>query len=82
MIVEGASDEEIIGYLTPRYGDFVLYRPPFRATTALLWLSPLVLLLLAIGIAWRVLRPGNRGAVAPADEESRARIRARLEKPE
>jgi cytochrome c-type biogenesis protein CcmH len=44
---EGASDSEIIGFMVARYGDFVLYRPPFKATTLLLWLGPL--LLLAIG---------------------------------
>lgn len=80
MIVSGASDEEVVAYLTARYGDFVLYRPPFRATTAVLWLSPVLLFLLAAGLAWRLLRAGGRSQVRePVDEATRARIRASLE---
>lgn len=47
----GKDDKEVIDYLTTRYGDFVLYRPPFKPLTYLLWLGPL--LFLGIGIvAW------------------------------
>jgi cytochrome c-type biogenesis protein CcmH len=41
---QGASDSEILDYMVARYGDFVLYRPPFKLTTVLLWLGPLLLL--------------------------------------
>src|SRR6266853_5678800 len=41
----GKSDQEIITFLTERYGDFVLYKPPVKATTYLLWFGPFVLLL-------------------------------------
>src|SRR5713226_7788722 len=41
----GKSDQEIIGFLTQRYGDFVLYRPPVKPSTYLLWFGPFVLLL-------------------------------------
>ena len=44
MIERGMSDEQIRSYMTDRYGDFVLYKPPFKATTALLWAGPAVLL--------------------------------------
>jgi len=40
----GASDAEIVDYMVARYGDFVLYRPPLKLTTALLWFGPLLLL--------------------------------------
>ena len=40
----GASDSEIVDYMVARYGDFVLYRPPLKLTTALLWFGPLLLL--------------------------------------
>jgi cytochrome c-type biogenesis protein CcmH len=46
---QGASDSQIIDFMVERYGDFVLYRPPFKATTLLLWFGPL--LLLAAGAA-------------------------------
>ena len=41
----GKSDREIIAFLTQRYGDFVLYKPPVKATTYLLWFGPFVFLL-------------------------------------
>jgi cytochrome c-type biogenesis protein CcmH len=44
QIRAGKSDREVIDYLTARYGDFVLYRPPFKPLTWLLWLGPLVFL--------------------------------------
>lgn len=40
----GKSDKEILAYLTARYGDFVLYRPPVKKTTYLLWFGPFILL--------------------------------------
>jgi cytochrome c-type biogenesis protein CcmH len=43
-IRQGASDSQIIDFMVERYGDFVLYRPPFKATTFLLWFGPLLLL--------------------------------------
>src|SRR5207245_11469173 len=41
---QGASDSEIVDYMVARYGDFVLYRPPVKATTLMLWFGPLLLL--------------------------------------
>ncbi len=47
MIAKNMSDQEIVDFLVERYGDFVLYRPPLRVTTTVLWIGPF--LLLAIG---------------------------------
>ena len=44
QVAAGRSDDEIVGFLVQRYGDFVLYEPPFKATTALLWIGPFLLL--------------------------------------
>jgi cytochrome c-type biogenesis protein CcmH len=53
----GASDSEIVDYMVARYGDFVLYRPPFKLTTVLLWFGPLLLLAAGfIVLLRRVLR--------------------------
>ena len=41
---QGSSDSEILAYMVARYGDFVLYRPPLKLTTVLLWFGPLLLL--------------------------------------
>src|SRR5262245_60071889 len=50
QIRAGKSDQEIIAFLTQRYGDFILYRPPVRPKTYLLWFGPFVLLLLGLSI--------------------------------
>ena len=44
MIAKNMSDQEILDFLVQRYGDFVLYRPPLKATTTFLWLGPFLLL--------------------------------------
>ena len=44
MIAKDMSDKDIIDFLVTRYGDFVLYRPPLKPTTMLLWLGPFLLL--------------------------------------
>ncbi len=45
MIAKNMSDKEIIDFLVTRYGDFVLYRPPLKTTTTLLWVGPFLLLI-------------------------------------
>jgi cytochrome c-type biogenesis protein CcmH len=60
----GRSEQEILDFMVERYGDFVLYRPPVKATTALLWSGPFVLL--AIGIAGGVLIVRRRRELASA----------------
>ncbi|HVS20624.1 MAG TPA: cytochrome c-type biogenesis protein [Pyrinomonadaceae bacterium] len=52
----GKSDQEIIGFLTQRYGDFVLYKPPVKSTTYLLWFGPFVLLLAGIALLFRYIK--------------------------
>ncbi len=52
----GKTDQEIIAFLTARYGDFVLYRPPVKATTYLLWFGPFVLLLGGLFLLFRYVR--------------------------
>ena len=56
MLRRGDSREQIINYMTARYGDFVLYRPPLKETTALLWFGPAVLLLGGLAVLIIVLR--------------------------
>lgn len=65
QIAAGKSDDEIIAFLTERYGDFVRYRPAFKGRTLLLWLGPFALLALAGGIAVAFMRR-SRAAAAPA----------------
>ena len=56
MLRKGQSDDQIVKYMTDRYGDFVLYRPPVKPTTVLLWFGPAVLLVGGLAILVIVLR--------------------------
>jgi len=75
QIAAGKTDDEIVAYMVARYGDFVLYQPPVKATTALLWAGPALLVVFGfIGLA-RVLRARRTQAEPPplsADEHERA----------
>ncbi len=56
LVAAGRSDDEVIAFLVQRYGDFVRYDPPFKASTALLWLGPFALLAAAAGVLLVSLR--------------------------
>jgi len=74
----GRSEQQVLAYMTERYGDFVRYRPPLKATTVLLWAGPLGLLLAgALGL-WRALARQQRAADAegPAALDDAASQRA------
>jgi cytochrome c-type biogenesis protein CcmH len=65
QIAAGKTDQEIRDYLVARYGDFVLFEPPFKATTYVLWIGPFVLLAVAlIGVAVFFRRRAAQPAVA------------------
>jgi len=55
QIAAGKSDDEILKFMTDRYGAFVLYKPPFEARTLLLWIGPAILLLGGLAIAIRII---------------------------
>src|SRR5215203_561967 len=60
MLRQGKSDAEILAYMTARYGDFVLYRPPLKPTTALLWFGPAAMLVVGGAGLLLVLRRRTR----------------------
>lgn len=64
QLAAGRTNAEIHDYVTERFGDFVLYRPPLRASTWLLWFGPFVLL--AFGLLLAVLMARRRAAAGPA----------------
>jgi cytochrome c-type biogenesis protein CcmH len=72
----GKNDREVIAYLTDRYGDFVLYRPPFKPVTWLLWLGPVLFLGIGGGAWYVVLR--RRDGETPAVDENRLAAAAKL----
>ena len=57
---QGKNDQEIIDYLVARYGDFVLYKPPVKSYTVLLWFGPFALLLIGAGVLVYQLRKRRR----------------------
>ena len=52
QLTQGRSQAEILDYMVQRYGDFVLYKPPLKASTWFLWLGPFIILLLAFFLLW------------------------------
>jgi cytochrome c-type biogenesis protein CcmH len=69
----GASEQDVIDFMVARYGDFVLYRPPFKATTIALWVGPFLLLALGIAVlVRRLLRRRVPGAQLSDAERARA----------
>ena len=62
-LTQGQSSQQILDFMVERYGDFVLYRPPLKASTVLLWVGPFALLLLAAGVLVLTIRR-HRGAAA------------------
>ena len=86
MLQQGKSKDEIADFMTQRYGDFVLYNPPFKAKTGLLWIGPIVFLL--IGLLTLVLYSRRKKTSEPLElndeevkkaEAKKAKIKALLE---
>ncbi|GAB3775174.1 cytochrome c-type biogenesis protein CcmH [Ramlibacter monticola] len=81
----GKSNRQILDFMVERYGDFVLYRPPVKATTYLLWAGPFVLMAIGIGAAVLIVRR-RRQAVAEAphltEEQRRQAARLLADEPE
>ena len=78
LIKQGKTDAEIREFMVSRYGDFVLYRPPLKASTALLWAGPFLLLLLGLFLLVRKVRSTNRQD-PPLSEAERVRAAALIE---
>jgi len=78
QLLDGRDDAQIKEYLTSRYGDFVLYKPPMKRSTFLLWVGPFLLLVLALVLALRFMRRARPGAV-PAEKPDPAVLKRLLD---
>ena len=80
-LAAGDSDQAVKDYIVARYGDYVLLKPPFKASTYALWLGPAAILLLAGAGTARFLRRQSRGplAAAPLDDDERRRLESLLD---
>ncbi|MGE0858695.1 MAG: cytochrome c-type biogenesis protein [Gammaproteobacteria bacterium] len=73
LLEQGRDDQQIHDYLVARYGDFVLYRPPLKESTWVLWIGPFALLLLAGVVVVRIARQ-RAAAPSPLDAAERQRL--------
>ena len=79
LIKEGKSDAQIKEFLVSRYGDFVLYRPPMKPLTWMLWFGPFLLLICALFFLVRMVRRQQAGSAAPVlDAAQRQKAQALL----
>ena len=79
LIKEGKTDAEVKEFMVSRYGDFVLYRPPMKPTTWLLWLGPFVLMVAGVAALIAYLRRrGREMKDVPLSEEENKRAEALL----
>ena len=76
QLAKGASESEVREFMVARYGDFVLYKPPFKASTAALWLGPFALLLAGVVLLVRRLRRPRapEPALSSAERERVAKL--------
>jgi len=72
QIASGKTDDEVLKFMTDRYGAFVLYKPPFEARTWLLWLGPGIFLLGGLIVAVRIIR--QRSKLADNDNEDESEL--------
>jgi cytochrome c-type biogenesis protein CcmH len=87
MLQQGKSRNEIVQFMTDRYGDFVLYKPAFKGKTSILWIAPAVFLLTGLITACFLIRRKKASANLQShagaliiDAEKREKIRSLLEK--
>jgi len=78
MMDAGKTDDEIVDFLVARYGDFVLYDPPLKPSTWLLWFGPFVLAALALLVMGYTVRKRSRGVEQGLTAAERARVASLL----
>jgi cytochrome c-type biogenesis protein CcmH len=61
MLSEGKTEDEIVDFMVERYGDYVLYRPPFKPMTWLLWFGPIIVFAFGLVFVVRFMKSQNTG---------------------
>ena len=82
MTLDGYDGDAIVDFMVARYGDYVRYRPPLQANTALLWVSPFLLALIGIGAWWQIIRGRQQMASRPEFTEQERAALKRLDRGE
>lgn len=78
MVIAGKDKQAVTDFMIARYGDFVLYKPPIKTSTWLLWFGPALLLACALIIVRKTTRP-RTAAPVPLTDEQRAQARALID---
>jgi cytochrome c-type biogenesis protein CcmH len=83
MLLEGKSEDEIISFMVERYGDYVLYRPPFKPLTWLLWIGPLIIFVMGLFFVKRFVREHSAnnapGELSDAEVERIRNLQSEIE---
>ncbi len=76
MLSKGKTEDEIVGFMVDRYGDYVLYRPPFKPMTWLLWFGPVIVFVIGLIFVVRFMKSQNMGRQSESlSEEEIERIK-------
>ena len=78
MINEGKSDKEIMDFMVTRYGDFVLYRPPFKTSTFFLWVGPFIIFIIGVFVLIRFIR-SRKTVVTTLTDNDKEKLKQLLE---
>ena len=76
VVVDGYTDQEVRDFMQQRYGDIVLYNPPFNARTGLIWLMPIALVVLGVVVLVGLLRRARNKRALTLDSADQARLQA------
>ena len=78
MILKGGTRADVVKYMTDRYGDFVLYKPPFKKNTLLLWVGPPIFLLISLFLLFRLIKGQKKDLTETLSTDDRASMRSLL----
>jgi cytochrome c-type biogenesis protein CcmH len=79
MLEQGKTKQEILQFMTERYGDFVLYKPPFKGKTGILWIAPVIFLLTGLIAVFLFVRQKKKSSKSEISPEKQEKIRSLLE---
>ena len=79
MLREGQSDKEILDFMVTRYGDFVLYRPPFNAATFFLWVGPFIIFAIGLIVLVRFIRQRKKEVVTILTDNDKEKLKQLLD---
>lgn len=80
MIIAGESDEAIFDFMVTRYGDFVLYRPPFKVTTFFLWVGPFIIFAIGLFALMRFIGQRKKNVISELSSTDKEKLKHLLNK--